>query len=66
MKKVLVKEHKKVVRNNPKFYIDLSKINAIQFCKYNNFSISKMNVLCEEEKENNILPDKFSDLDDFL
>ncbi len=66
MKKVLVKEHKRVVRNNPKFYIDLSKINAIQFCKYNNFNISKMNVLCEEEKENNILPDKFSDLDDFL
>ena len=66
IKKVLVKEHKKVVKNNQKFYSDLSKINAIQYCKYINFDESKMNVLCEEEKENNILPDVFSDLDDFL
>jgi hypothetical protein len=66
IKKVLIKEHKKVVKNNQKFYSDLSKINAIQYCKYINFNGSKMNVLCEEEKENNILPDVFSDLDDFL
>ena len=66
IKKVLVKEHKKVVKKNKNFYVGLSKINAIEYCKMNNFDISKMNVLCEEEKENNILPDVFSDLGEFL
>ena len=66
IKKVLVKEHKKAVKKNKKFYVGLSKINAIEYCKMNNFDISKMNVICEEEKEDNILPDVFSDLDEFL
>ena len=63
----LSKEHKKNMKNNTKNYLtQLSKINSIQFCKYNNFNINKMNLLCKEEKENNIIPDVFSDLDEFL
>ena len=66
-KNYLSKEHKKIMKNNSsKFFSKLNKINAIQFCKINNFNIYKMNVLNEEEKEDNIIPDVFSDLDEFL
>ena len=63
----LNKEHKKIMKNkNQNYFGKISKINAIQFCKYNNFDVNNMNLLCEEEKENNIIPDAFSDLDEFL
>ena len=67
IKNYLSKEHKKVMRNNRQNFLGkLSKINAIQFCKNNNFNTSKMILLCEKEKEDNIIPDVFSDLDEFL
>ena len=66
-KNYLYKEHKKIMKNkSSEFLSKLSKINAIQFCKLNNFNVNKMNILNEEEKEDNIIPDVFSDLDQFL
>ena len=68
IKKVLSKEHKKIMRNNNKILNNLNKITAIQFCKHNNFNKNKMNILCKKDidKKNNIDTDVYSDLDDFL
>ena len=67
IKEYLAKEYKKVIKkNSDNFYGKLNKFSAIQFCKNNNFNVNKMNLLCEEEKEDNIAPDVFSDLDEFL
>ena len=52
--------------NNQNFLGKLSKISAIQFCKHNNFNVNNMNLICEDEKEDNIIPDVYSDLDEFL
>ena len=68
IKKVLSKEHKKIMRNNNKILNNLNKITAIQFCKHNNFNKNKMNILCKKDidKKKNIDTDVYSDLDDFL
>ena len=68
IKKVLSKEHKKIMRNNNKILNNLNKITAIQFCKHNNFNKNKMNILCKKDtdKKMNIDTDVYSDLDDFL
>ena len=68
IKKVLSKEHKKIMRNNNKILNNLNKITAIQFCKHNNFNKNKMNVLCKKDndKKMNIDIDVYSDLDEFL
>ena len=68
IKKVLSKEHKKIMRNNNKILNSLNKITAIQFCKHNNFNKNKMNVLCKKDndKKMNIDIDVYSDLDEFL
>ena len=68
IKKVLSKEHKKIMRNNNKILNNLNKITAIQFCKHNNFNKNKMNILCKKDidKKKNIETDVYSDLDDFL
>ena len=68
IKKVLTKEHKKIMRNNNKILNNLNKITAIQFCKHNNFNKNKMNVLCKKDivKKINIDIDVYSDLDEFL
>ena len=68
VKKVLSKEHKKIMRNNNKILNNLNKITAIQFCKHNNFNKKKMNVLCKMEdfKKMDIETDVYSDLDEFL
>ena len=45
-KNYLSKENKQIMKNNnPEFLSKLSKINAIQFCKINNFNINKMNII---------------------
>ncbi len=67
VKKHLSKEHKKIMKNNNQNFLGkLSKISAIQFCKHNNFNVNNMNLICEDEKEDNIIPDVYSDLDEFL
>ena len=68
IKKVLSKEHKKIMKNNNKILNNLNKITAIQFCKHNNFNKNKMNILCKKDidKKKNIDTDVYSDLDDFL
>ena len=68
IKKVLSKEHKKIMRNNNKILNNLNKITSIQFCKHNNFNKNKMNVLCKKDvfKKMDIDTDVLSDLDDFL
>ena len=68
IKKVLSKEHKKIMRNNNKILNNLNKITAIQFCQHNNFNKNKMNVLCKKDndKKMNIDIDVYSDLDEFL
>lgn len=67
VKNHLSKEHKKIMKNNNQNFLGkLSKISAIQFCKHNNFNVNNMNLICEDEKEDNIIPDVYSDLDEFL
>ncbi len=67
VKKHLSKEHKKIMKNNNQNFLGkLSRISAIQFCKHNNFNVNNMNLICEDEKEDNIIPDVYSDLDEFL
>ena len=67
VKDCLAKEYKKVIRKNKyNLFGKLNKINAILFCKNNNFNVEKMDLLCEQEKEDNISQDEFSDLDEFL
>ena len=56
IKKVLTKEHKKIMRSNRKIFNKLNKITAIQFCKHNNFNKKNMVVLgkMDDDKKMNI------------
>lgn len=66
MKKFLIKEHKKLMKNDKKFSNNLIKITAIHFCKHNNFNEKKMILLNQKDNEINFAPEEFSDLDEFL
>ena len=68
VKNCLSKQHKKIIKNNNNNILGkLSKINAIQFCKHNNFNANNnMSLFCESEKEDHIIQDVFSDLGVFL
>ena len=67
VKNCLSKQHKKIIKNNNNNILGkLSKINAIQFCKHNNFNANNMSLFCENEKEDHIIQDVFSDLGVFL
>jgi hypothetical protein len=67
VKNCLSKKNKKKIKNNDQNILGkLSKINAIQFCKHNNFNANNMSLFCENEKEDHINQDVFSDLGVFL
>ena len=62
--KYLIKEHKKILRENKYDFVNnLKKTSAIQFCKNNNFNCNKMNVFFKENMEIKITSVKSSDSD---